>query len=96
MSNFMGFDFHKEVDDEMAEAFDSTHSKKDLENAKRELNTTYDMSLDNLLDAFFQLAKDEDSAVGMSVHKAPTGMLALPAVIMEVWRKAVEMKGENK
>lgn len=109
MSKFMGFDFHKDVNDEVeetskiveeAEMFDSKPDHKNLgektlEETARDIKKEYSMSMDNLLDAFFELAKDEESSIGKAVHQAPSGMLAIPAMIMEVWKKAVEKKGEE-
>lgn len=110
MSKFMGFDFHKDVNDDVektreamydsqaTESFAKEHPeipKDAIEKTALDLNTKYDMSLDDLLNAFFELAKNDDNAIGMSVHEAPSGMLAIPAMIMEVWKKAVEKKGEE-
>lgn len=106
MSRFMGFDFHEDAEEtskitEEAGMFDSEPDHKNSEErtvgeAARDIKKEYSMSMDNLLDAFFQLAKDEETSIGKTVHQSPTGMLALPALIMQVWDKAIEMKGENK
>lgn len=105
MSKFMGFDFHKDVEEtrkmmEEAEMFDSkpvhkNSEEKTLGEVTRDIKKEYSMSMDNLLNAFFQLVKDEESGVGKAVHQAPSGMLAIPSMLMEVWDKAVEMKGEE-
>lgn len=102
MSRFMGFDFHEDAEEtskitEEAGMFDSEPDhKKTIEEAARHIRKECSMSMDNLLDAFFQLAKDEKTGIGQAVRQSPSGMLALPALIMQVWDKAVEMKGENK
>ncbi len=106
MSRFMGFDFHEDAEEtskitEEAGMFDSKPDHKSLkeramEETSRQITKEYSMSMDNLLDAFFQLAKDEKTGIGQAVHQSPSGMLALPALIMQVWDKAVEMKGEKE
>lgn len=106
MSRFMGFDFHEDAEEtskitEEAGMFDSEpdhknlKEKKTLKEAFRDIEKEHSMSMNNLLDAFFQLAKDEKTGIGAAVHKAPSGMLAIPAMITEVWDKAIEMKGEK-
>lgn len=105
MSRFMGFNFHQDAEEtskitEEAGMFDSKPDHKNLkeetlEEASRNMEKEYSMSMDNLLNAFFQLAKDEETSIGKTVRQSPSGMLALPALIMQVWDKAIEMKGEK-
>lgn len=101
MSRFMGFNFHQDAEEtskitEEAGMFDSKPDhKKTLEEVSRNIEKEYSMSMDNLLDAFFKLANDEKTDIGAAVRKSPSGMIALPAIIVEVWDKAVEMKGEK-
>lgn len=106
MSRFMGFDFHEDAEEtskitEEAGMFDSEPDHKNsegrtIEEASRHMRKEHSMSMDNLLDAFFQLAKDEKTGIGQAVRQSPSGMLAIPALIMQVWDKAVEMKGEKE
>ena len=81
--------------------FDSEPDHKDLEGdtiekVARDIKKEYSISMDNLLDAFFQIAKDDKTGIGVAVRKSPSGMLAIPDMIMQIWDKAIEMKGEKK